>query len=67
MIRRLRERPGFDEAFAGAWTRVREGDLTVPHAVRAILQTAGEEPDAERHWLRSCIRLATGSPLRMIA
>jgi LAO/AO transport system kinase len=46
-IRRLRERPGFEEALAGAWERVREGALTVPQAVGTILQAAGEEPAAE--------------------
>jgi len=42
VIRRLRERPGFDEALAGAWARVCVGDVTVPQAVAAILEAAGE-------------------------
>jgi LAO/AO transport system kinase len=46
-IRRLRERPGFDDALAGAWERVRAGQLTVPHAVGRVLEAVGEEPEAE--------------------
>jgi LAO/AO transport system kinase len=44
VIRRLHERPGFDEALAGAWSSVRAGELTVPQAVGAILEAAGEAP-----------------------
>ncbi|HTU30840.1 MAG TPA: methylmalonyl Co-A mutase-associated GTPase MeaB [Solirubrobacteraceae bacterium] len=43
VIRRLRERPGFDEAFAGAWAQVSAGEVTVPQAVHEILEAAGEE------------------------
>jgi LAO/AO transport system kinase len=42
VIRRLRERPGFDDALAGAWASVRAGKLTVPQAVGEILEAAGE-------------------------
>lgn len=42
LIRRLRDRPGFDEAFTGAWEQVRAGHLTVPQAVAAILAAAGD-------------------------
>jgi GTPase len=44
VVRRLRERPGFDDALAGAWASVRAGELTVPQAVGEILQAAGEDP-----------------------
>jgi LAO/AO transport system kinase len=47
VIRRLRERPGFDEALSGAWASVRAGELTVPQAVGAVLEAAGEEPGPE--------------------
>jgi LAO/AO transport system kinase len=42
VIRRLRARPGFDDALEGAWASVRAGELTVPQAVAAILEAAGE-------------------------
>ena len=47
VLRRLRARPGFEEALAGAWQSVREGHLTVPQAVGTILEAAGEDPQAE--------------------
>ncbi len=47
VIRRLRERPGFDEALAGAWASVRAGGLTVPQAVGTILAAAGETAPPE--------------------
>ena len=42
VIRRLRARPGVDDALEGAWASVRAGELTVPQAVAAILEAAGE-------------------------
>jgi hypothetical protein len=42
VIRRLRERPGFDAALADAWAQVGAGELTVPQAVHEILDAAGE-------------------------
>jgi len=47
VVRRLRERPGFNDALAGAWQQVQAGRLTVPQAVATILEAAGEGPAAE--------------------
>jgi LAO/AO transport system kinase len=47
VIRRLRERPGFEEALSGAWASVRAGELTVPQAVGTILEATGEDPGPE--------------------
>jgi LAO/AO transport system kinase len=44
VLRRLRARPGFDDALTHAWAEIRDGKLTVPQAVSAILTDTGVGP-----------------------